>query len=142
MLELIRVPKIVLLLVCRSISIKKGIKIIVSYSEDLPQINKLKLCGVIREKVVFNVGWIISKISVIEGYLMIVIYYIQNAWDFAFLELFRMNWLNSWRSGTTIAYEKLKTLSHPVQYLIPYTTIVVRTTICQCTTKLMLIWHI
>ena len=40
LLELIGVSKIVLLLVCRGISIVKGIKITVSYLEDLPQIRK------------------------------------------------------------------------------------------------------
>ena len=91
LLELIGVSKIVLLLVFRGISIVKGIKITVSYLEDLQQIKELKRGGVIWEKIVFNVGWNISKISVIETYLMIVMYSILNAWDFAFLELFKMN---------------------------------------------------
>ena len=136
LLELIGLSRIVLLMVCRGIFIVEGIKITVSYLEDLPQIKELKRGGVIWEKIVFSGGWTISKISVIEAYLMIVIYSILNAWDFAFLELFKMNWLSLWRFGTTIAYGKLKTLRHPEEYLITYTTIVVRT-IYQWTTKLL-----
>ena len=56
LLELIGVSKIVLLLVCRGISIVKGIKITVSYLEDLPQIKELKPGGVISEKKFFNGG--------------------------------------------------------------------------------------
>ena len=129
LLELIGASKIVLLMVCRVISIVKVIKITVSYLEDLPQIKELKRGGVIWEKIVFNGGWTISKISVTEAYLMTVFYSILNAWDFVFLELFKMNWPSSWLFWTIIAYGKLKTLSHPVEYLIIYSTIVVRTTI-------------
>ena len=56
LLELIAMSKIVLLLVCRGISIVKGIKIILSYLEDLPQIKELKRGGVIWEKIVFIGG--------------------------------------------------------------------------------------
>ena len=73
LLELIGESKIVLLLVFRGISIVKGIKITVSYLEDLQQIKELKRGGVIWEKIVFNGGWTISKISVTEAYLMTVI---------------------------------------------------------------------
>ena len=135
LLELIGVSKIVLLLVCRGISIVKGIKITVSFLEDLLQIKELKRGGVIWEKIVFNGGWTISKISVTKAYLMTVMYFILNAWDFAFMELFKMNCPSSWHFGTTIAYGTLKTVSHPVEYLIVYTTIVVRTIIYQRTTK-------
>ena len=135
LLELIGVSKIVLLLVFRGISIVKGIKITVSYLEDLQQIKELKRGGVIWEKIVFNGGWTISKISVTKAYLMTVMYFILNAWDFAFLELFKMNCPSSWHFGTTIAHGTLKTVSHPVEYLIVYTTIVVCTIIYQRTTK-------
>ena len=47
LLELIAMSKIVLLLVCRCISIVKRIKITLSYLEDLPQIKELKRGGVI-----------------------------------------------------------------------------------------------
>ena len=47
LLELIGASKIVLLMVCRVISIVKVIKITVSYLEDLPQIKELKRGGVI-----------------------------------------------------------------------------------------------
>ena len=82
------------------------------------------------------------KISMIEVYLMIVIHSILNDCDFAFLEFFKTNWVSSWFFGTTISCAKLKTLSHPVEYLIIRTAVVARTTIYQRTIKLLQAWQI
>ena len=74
---------------------------------DLPQTKEFKRDAVIWEKVTFNHGWTISKISVIEAYLMIVIIcFILNAWDFAFMEFFKTNWFSLWRFGSINAYRK------------------------------------
>ena len=56
LLELIGAWKIVLFLICRGIFIVKGIKIIVSYLEILPQIKELKRGGGIWNKNFFSGG--------------------------------------------------------------------------------------